>query len=76
MKKFLLLCFISLNAFANLHLAYLNATRRQQAAVEKMRRAESDVIKGTYGAREYIAANNEIAEIEQKLQKTLNEKIF
>ena len=63
-------------AFANLHLAYLNATRRQQAAVEKMRRAESDVIKGTYGAREYIAANNEIAEIEQKLQKTLNEKIF
>lgn len=63
-------------AFASLHLAYLNATRRQQAAVEKMRRAESDVIRGTYGAQEYIAANNEVAAIEQKLQKTLNDKKF
>ena len=62
--------------FANLHLAYLNATKRQQAAVEKMRQAEIDVIKGTYGAQEYIAANNEVATIEQKLQKTLNDKKF
>ena len=60
----------------DLHLAYLNATKRQQIAVEKMRRAEDDVIKGTYGAQEYIAAGNEIASIEQKLQKTFTEKNF
>lgn len=63
-------------AFANSHLAYLNATKRQQIAVEKMRQAETDVIKGTYGAQEYMTANNEIATIEKKLQKTLNEKKF
>lgn len=60
--------------FANLHLAYLNATKRQQMAVEKMRQAENDIIKGTYGAQEYITTNSEIATIEQKLQKILNEK--
>lgn len=63
-------------AFTNLHLAYLNATKRQQAAVEKMRKADNDIIKGTYGAREYMAAGNEIANIEQKLQKVSNEKVF
>lgn len=61
---------------ADLHLAYLNATKRQQIAVEKMRQAEKDIIKSAYGAQEYIAAGNEIANIEQKLQKISNEKIF
>ena len=60
----------------NLHLAYLNATKRQQIAVEKMRKAEEDIVKSTYGAQEYIAAGNEIASIEQKLQKTFTERKF
>lgn len=61
---------------ANLHLSYLNATKRQQIAVQKMRNAENDIIKGAYGAQEYIAAGNEIASIEQKLQRTFVEKTF
>lgn len=60
--------------FTNLHLAYLNATKRQQTAVEKMRQAENDIIKGTYGAQEYLVANNEITELEQKFQKVFAEK--
>lgn len=61
-------------SLANLHLAYLNATRRQQTAVEKMRRADNDVVKGTYGAQEYIAVNDEITSLEQKFQKVFAEK--
>lgn len=61
---------------ADLHLAYLNATKRQQIAVQKMRRTESDVIKGTYGAQEYLAAGEEITNIEQRLEKTFTGKKF